>query len=204
MQTASVYGPIPGFSRAREKRKCAADHLAYLNAIERIALGEGGSQQHRESSLVQLQALPIWRAAKPLVLPPAPVAVLSRYEVAQRVAGFMFRAQREQSLGALHQVARPDKVIAGPAVAAVTPRHAQARHHGSRVGLVAMYPQQHGRQNELVGQLIRFIGPQQAALVAAVMPLPPSLDLTFEQIIERLHQAGNGKRGGGLLAAAEA
>src|SRR6185437_3065072 len=133
--------------RAREKRKCAADHVAYLNAIERMALGESGSEQHRESSLVQLPPLPIRRAAKPLVLAPAAIAVLGRDEVAQRVAGFMFRAQREQSLGALHQVARPDKVIAGPAVAAVAPRQTQARHHGSRIGLIAMCPQHHGRQN---------------------------------------------------------
>src|SRR5579872_7251295 len=35
------------------------------------------------------------------------------------------------------------------------------------------------------------------------MPLLPGFDLAFDQIVERLQQTGNGKRGGGLLAAAE-
>src|SRR6185437_6096572 len=131
--------------RAREERKCAADHLAYLNAIQRIAFGKGRSEQHRKSDFVQLPATPIGCAAEPLVLRQAPIAILGCDEVTQRVASFMFGAQREQSLSALHQVARPDKVIAGPAVAPVTPWHAQARDHGTRIGLVTVGPQHHGR-----------------------------------------------------------
>jgi hypothetical protein len=90
---------------------------------------EGGELLDRARASVSnpAKALPVRRAAEPLVLMPTSVSFLRGDQIMRRIARFLFGTEGKQCGCALHQVARPDQVVAPAIVSAVAPRH-RGRH----------------------------------------------------------------------------
>ena len=133
-----------------------------------------GGEQHRQSGLVELHALPVRRAAEPLVLVPMAVLVLRRDQVAQRVAGLRLGAERQQCAGAFDEIARPNQVIAAALVAGIAPRHAEAGDHRAGIGLIEMGAQHDRGHQRLVADRRRQVEHRHAAFAAARLPAPPN------------------------------
>ena len=88
-RSCGLDGPV-----AAIKRQCAADHIGYGDAVQRLTFSHAGRQQYRERDFVQLQALPIGRTAEPLVLVPAAIRLLRGNQIAQRVARLLASAPK--------------------------------------------------------------------------------------------------------------
>ena len=182
MTTARVKGLTPAISSQRswsvagpsagDEAERAADHILDLDAGERLALVEGGGEQYRKRGFVELDALPVGRAAEPLVLMPVAVRQLRRHQIAQGVARLLIGAERQKCAGGLDQIARPDQMVAAALVAAVAPRDAETGDHRAGKGLVEMAAQHDRRDQELVRQRRRHIERHRVALAALGLPLP--------------------------------
>src|SRR5439155_5273478 len=155
--------------------------------------------------LVELDALPVWRTAEPLVLVPVAVFGLRRDQITQRVARLLLGAERQQRAGALHEIARPDEMVAAALVAGVAPGHAEARHHRAGIGLVEMRPQHDRRDDRLLANRVGQVEHRRAALGAARLPALPIGDLLLQDVAEGLDEARycQGRRRLGAAAEAE-
>src|SRR5215831_17251589 len=82
-------------------------------------------------------------------------------------------------------------MVSATLVAAVAPRNAEARHHGSGIGLVLMGTQ-HDRRNEIFfGQRWRHVERHRVAFTAFGMPGLPWRDVLLQQTVERLQEAAD-------------
>ena len=160
---------------------------------------ERGGEQHRQRGLVELHALPVRRAAEPLVLVPVAVLVLRRDQVAQRVARLRLGAERQQRAGAFDEIARPDQVIAAALVAGMAPGHAEARDHRAGIGLVEMRCAARSPRSRACSRIACGRSSiEHGVLGAAGLPALPIGDLLLQHVLERLHQARD-RQGRGRL-----
>ena len=189
---------------SRDEAERPADHVGHLDSAQLPAIGQRRREQHRKRRLVELNSLPEFLSAEPLILVPMPVRVLSRDEVLQDLARLFDASQREQRAAALNQVARPDQMVSAAVVACIAPRHAQARDHGTRENLVLMHAEHHGRYGELLDQIGRQLGRRRECGHSIRMPDAPHLDMTRPADIERLQRSRYRQGGRGARTAAEA
>src|SRR5450755_4242416 len=84
----------------------ATSKVAWSFAPEQV------DQQNWKGGLVHLQAVPIRTSIQPHVLRPVAIRLLGGFKVVQDAESIVRSSRREQSSGALNQVARSDQVIA--------------------------------------------------------------------------------------------
>ncbi len=187
-----------------EEGERAPNHVRDFGAVQRAALIERHREQHRKGGLIELHAEPVALAVEPLVLMPVSVLVLRGDEVAQRVARFARRPDREQCAGALDQIARPHQVIARAFLARVAPGHAQGSHHGAGKSLVLVGAQHHGGDAHLRCARLGEPRGERGFRRAARVPERPALALPLPRRLKRLRQRRQRQGCRGLGARAEA
>ena len=164
-------------------------------------LVQAPGQQDRGGDFVELQAAPIGAAVNPAILREAAIGPLKRRQPdqgAQRRAGL---AGGEQRGGALHQVSRPDQMIATQVVVALglTPGDAHGGDERPLKDLVLMR-QQHATAQPVHAAAIGGVPAEvEFGIHDGALPLA---DIPFAVGLERLGQRLEQLRRGALVTAA--
>ena len=111
--------------------------------VQSVFALEPPREQDRRSDFVELYAAPISAAIDPAILRKIAVGLLNACQPDQRAQRCGALSCREQRGGALHQVARPDQMIAADLVVALdlAPRDAQRGDYRALEKLVLMREQ---------------------------------------------------------------
>ena len=121
-----------------EVTRGTGDHRAWIEAIERALAPQTPREQDRRGDLIELQAPPKGTAIDEGVCGNEPSLLLDAAQPDERAQRRVPLSGGEQRRGALHEVARPDEVIAADFIVAsrLAPRNRQRRDHRTLEKLV--------------------------------------------------------------------